>query len=353
MMRKFLNQQGFSIIQAMIFAGIMAAGALVMTRTITDLKLTQKWGETRDDLEAFHSSLVSALQDSAHCTATHTYNVTGPPAQKQIRLSSGDVLAQEGQIYMSGSIRIDAITTAVATSPNGSISVRYSRLKSDQRLKEGFGGKDIIKTMPINFITIGGVFSRCYLDESLYNSQTAQEFCISLGNFMRWDPVVKRCVLQSQSCTSSSGTVFAGIDSNGNEICQTITQAIVTKDMFGIGNVNCPGRTSLGLTVANNQIVIVCNPGSCTPITSCGTIRASTACGTNAGVDSCGTGCGTGTMGCVSSCTAQACHVGQPYRTICYSNGTNTGVISGGTRTDCGSTDDSGSPTVWCGTYCP
>lgn len=310
MLKKFLNQQGFSILQAMMFAAIMAAGALVMTRTITDLKLSQKGAEARDDLEIFHASIVSALQDSNHCTATHTYNRTNPPA-KQIKLagtpsdpSLGEVLAEENQIYMNNSIKVKRIEYKEVTSPNGSITIIYSKLKPDERLKQGFGGKDIRKVVPVNFISDSSGFSRCYLDENTYNSQTAQEFCASLGNFMVWDPNNKKCSLKSHNCSSESGTVFVGIDSTGKEICQKITDAMVTKDIFDLGTVNCPVRTHIGLTVSGGKIVIVCNPGAsaCTPTTPCSAITPTYCPADPIQNDSCGVSCGAGTKS--SGCTA-------------------------------------------------
>lgn len=324
MMNFFSNERGFGLLQVMALASILSAGGIVMTRAILDLKMAQKNVETRDSLELLHSSVVAALQDSANCTRTHAYNTsTTPfsgaiPSLKEIRLASNEVIIQEGRVYMNGDVRVDTITTTVGNP--GTISVSYSRLKEDQRLKKGYGGKDIRKTVPVTFVSASGVFDRCYLDENLYNSQSARDFCEGLGSFMRWEATGTKCVLKNHICSDTPGTVFVGVDNNGNEICQTITEAINTTDLFDVTSTTCPARTSLALDTSSGKIRITCNAG-CVPASTCLTIAAGVPCNVPAGNDSCGNNCGTGTLGCGlpdgTICSDLPASSGRPYCTNC------------------------------------
>jgi hypothetical protein len=64
------SQSGFSIVQGLIFAAVLAGSSLVATKMLTDQKHIQKGAETRDQIEQLHSTIFSLLQNSDNCKAS-------------------------------------------------------------------------------------------------------------------------------------------------------------------------------------------------------------------------------------------------------------------------------------------
>src|SRR5665648_863260 len=70
----FSNSNGFSLIQGMIIAAVVAGSALVATRLLGDQKLAQKGAETRDLVEELHNTLFTVLQGRENCRSTMVAN---------------------------------------------------------------------------------------------------------------------------------------------------------------------------------------------------------------------------------------------------------------------------------------
>ena len=67
-MKFFLrNSSGFSMVQGLIIAGIIAGSSLVTTQLMNDQKKAQKTAEVKDKLEEFHQTLYSTLQHKQNC----------------------------------------------------------------------------------------------------------------------------------------------------------------------------------------------------------------------------------------------------------------------------------------------
>lgn len=286
MVNLFKTQRGFGMLQAMIFAGIIAAGALVATRVINDLKLTQRGSATKDELEVLHRSVEAALQDSYNCTATRRGLIDGLSPSRVIladsdnstaQLADNPVMIQVGEVYGGNSVKVDSIVFTSANplwaaSNDQQVIVTYSRLKSDaaNRLGQGYGGKDVRRVIPITVIngdvndTPGSGEERCYADPktgaNYYSSGSTQKFCQSLGSFMFWDPFQRKCIRQNHVCPADQA--FMGVDAYGFIICKNLKDAMNASNLFDTtAPTSCPGRTQLQLVVVGGKIRIQCIAG--------------------------------------------------------------------------------------------
>ncbi len=279
MIKVRFSERGFGMLQAMIFAGIIAAGALVATRVINDLKLTQRGSATKDELEILHRSVEAALQDSYNCTATRQGFIDVLSPSRVIladsnnstgQLADNPVIIQVGEVYGGNSVKVDSIVFTSANilgaaSDNQQVIVTYSRLKSDaaNRLGQGYGGKDVRRVIPITVIT-GDAFdggARCYADPktgtNYFSSGSIEKFCRSLGSFMIWEASQRKCNRNIHVCPA--GQAFMGVNASGAIICQNLRDAMNATNLFDTSApTSCPGRTQLQLVVVGGKITIQC-----------------------------------------------------------------------------------------------
>jgi hypothetical protein len=197
-MHRFLHSQtGFSLVQGMIFAAVLAGSSLIATRMLTDQKLSLKGVESRDQIEQLHSLIFTTLQNPDNCTATitgkgglrpnqtapvsfdlsshfinppstmHTFPMDRLVAVKELDnnttvgfdqyqiLYGIDYQSTSGRAYptyMNGNVRIvsmiwnypDPVSRGVAY-----LDVTYERLNADSKIrtKQGYGAKTIKKRM--------------------------------------------------------------------------------------------------------------------------------------------------------------------------------------------------------------
>lgn len=276
----FNNQLGFSLIQGMVIASVVAGSGLVATRLIIDQKLAQKGAETRDQIEDLHSIAYSALQNRDNCqatfvgTGTHAAitNATGVTTfdLPEIRSRSGtvpilkvhngtlnnDSAGGNNNTYMNGNVLVKSMkVTYTPTTGKADLNIVYERLNTtdkEKRTKSGYGAKEIKKTMALRiqknpFDDAPKPFESCYGVTSSKTSENSLEqgndinkdLCLQMnGNISSvsgtgismfvWDEVTSTC-LPNAKCPDHM--VYTGIESDGKVLCKSMAD-VVNMDTF-------------------------------------------------------------------------------------------------------------------------
>lgn len=264
----FNNQLGFSLVQGMIIASVVAGSGLVATRLITDQKLAQKGAETRDQIEDLHSIAYSALQNRDNCkatfdgtgTSTAITNATGVTTfdLPEIRTNSGTtpVLKVHGgdisNTYLNGNVLVKSMkVTYTPTTGKADLNIVYERLNSTdntKRAKSGYGAKEIKKTMGLRiqknpFASGTKPFESCYgvtssktSDNSLeQGNDINKDLCLQMNNNVSsdgsttgisvfvWDELTSTC-LPNAKCPDHM--VYTGIESTGRVLCKSMADVV-------------------------------------------------------------------------------------------------------------------------------
>lgn len=312
----FKDERGFSIVQGMIIAAVLAGSGLVATRLISDQKMVQKSSETRGDVEQLHTLIYSTLQNREHCRATIAA-VTSPtdlrtslvnpsktaatdkttnthPQISAIRTGgvSPVIVAQitdgtPNTAYVNGNVRINDIRIfyPIALIGHARLEVTYERLNSKVGTKSGYGAKTITKPMFMRLqrdpTNTGNPFVACYsvtsndLTVGEGNQDNNRDMCRSLNStgdptgpssLFVWDEATSSCVSKNLDCknlVTNAGQVFTGINSNGEPECRNIVDWIDYPTLFnGTSTMSCPaGRPNVRLEVNNatKKVRIICD----------------------------------------------------------------------------------------------
>ena len=260
----FNNEFGFSLVQGMIIASVVAGSGLVATRLITDQKLAQKGAETRDQIEDLHSAAYAAVQNRDNCAATFNTpalqadllsTTSGAGLQlPSIKTSSGDTVLQLhnnniANTYMNGNVLVkDMRTIYDPTLGTATLDISYERLDSgnvNKKTKSGYGAKEIKKSITLrvqrNPFNATKTFTSCYGvnsgkkgDENLdptKNNDTNRELCLQMNNNVAsdgattglsvfvWDELTSTCIPNAK-CPDHM--VYTGIESTGKVLCKSM-----------------------------------------------------------------------------------------------------------------------------------
>lgn len=192
--KQFFSQQGFSLVQGMVVAGVVAGSSLVATRLLQDQKLAQRAAETRDQVDQVHKIVYSTLQDKAHCAQTFngaagTTLITGTNPASPVIVNLNGIYTEGSatpiigvfdntlaRTYANGHVIVTAIRAeypiynaggTVLRPGFGRLRVSYQRLSASGDINKrshgsGYGAKDITKTVLIRVQRSGAVFNSCY-----------------------------------------------------------------------------------------------------------------------------------------------------------------------------------------------
>lgn len=273
----FNNQFGFSLIQGMVIASVVAGSGLVATRLITDQKLAQKGAETRDQIEDLHQIAYSALQNRDNCkstfegTGTNSYissATTAPVTFALPEIRSNNVAVPVLKVYnpadtaanntyMNGNVLVKSMNvTYTPTTGKADLNIVYERLNAQdvtKRTKSAYGAKEIRKTMglriqrnPFNaskpFESCYGVTSAKVSDNSLeQGNDINKDLCLQMnGNIATdgsstgisvfvWDELTSTC-LPNAKCPDHM--VYTGIESTGRVLCKSMADVVDMNNMI-------------------------------------------------------------------------------------------------------------------------
>lgn len=270
---KWLHQSGFSIVQAMIISGVIAGSSLVVTRIMTDQKLSQKSSESRDQVEDLHNLIYTVLQNKAHCTSTMLTNgvtaqlgaaggsptlntiVTSSPSRVVVNTHNNSPL----NVYMNGNVIVKEMEMDFSAPNTGKarLRVKYERLSSQEstkRTKSGYGSKEIHKLINLR-IQRNPNFVSCYaLTDSMTNSSEtgndiSKEFCESFEIFS-WSEELSTCTLSNTQCPA--GEIYTGIDSVGEVKCRKLDEWFNFEEVIDpTAPASCPVGYRVGFEIYN------------------------------------------------------------------------------------------------------
>jgi hypothetical protein len=272
-MRIFLNNRGFSIVQGMILAGVVAGSSLVATKMLTDQKKAQKGAETRDLVEDLHQSIYTILQARPNCKQTLISNqLNGSGGGPNLADSSNNSLpfnltristnvsgtidhifraysALDPVVYMNNNVLITRMTLLPQTDPlsaKRTLEIFYERLNPDpaKRTKVGYGAKNIRKTIVLRIQkdpNTPNELEGCYAltndnstSANAINGQASSEggndlskkMCLDMNTTSGkkafvWDEENSIC---KPNASCEAGYIYTGIDSIGHVKCRRIEE---------------------------------------------------------------------------------------------------------------------------------
>jgi hypothetical protein len=303
-MKIFMTESGFSMVQGMMLAAAVAGSSLVATRLLTDQKLAQKSAETRDQVEQLHKLVYSTLQDKDACTRTlftGTPGILGQspgnlaliPNPQRVNSKVGATVVEQfslsNQRYMNNNVILDKMVLTYPGSATATLKVFYQRLTNDlagtKKLKEGYGAKDIAKTINLKIqrdplYKSGGIqtfpYTSCYAvtadSDGTANGEDGNDnlnetMCAQLnsgesgatGSFFEWDPTTATCKPKENVC-KNVGEVNTGINSNGQVECRRITEWMDTSKMIDQSSaMGCAAGQYVKVNTSGGKIKIECS----------------------------------------------------------------------------------------------
>jgi hypothetical protein len=281
------SQSGFSIIQGMVLAGIVAGMAYMGTKLTTDQKMAQKGVESKSRVEQLHSMIYSIMQNKNHCTETFLDNAVVPApntsaalpkiltkgAPQPVFVNRSWYHATRDTLYMNNSVAINSMSVDFKSdfTQHADLRIEYGKLEDTNtraRSGKGFGGKQIAKVIKLKIQTnpADGTFESCYaVDEGITGNQNmVKEFCEGLGttntvNLFEWSDTYQKCILKDLQCPT--GKVFAGYDSNGLRRCFLI------KDWMNVGSLidtssvsacNAAASSAVSFVIVGGKVKVQC-----------------------------------------------------------------------------------------------
>ena len=284
-----MNQLGFSMVQGMVLAGVLAGSGLVATKMLNEQKMVQKGIETRDQIEELNAMVFSALQDNETCTNTilqhgfkTEFNVgTGVKTLplNYIQNKPGEFIIQKydntqsanenlmNRTYMAGNVQVRDIQLKFDTNTTtglGAIEITYDRLQNGaagsaddgkRLMKAGYGGKSIKKVLGIrvarNPVLPTKPFTSCYgvtltkgtdsLSGSAEtgNDDVARSVCEDMIRNVpalpgvipafKWDSSTSSCLPNSQ-CPDHQ--IYTGVSTTGEVKCRNLNEWVDFNSMI-------------------------------------------------------------------------------------------------------------------------
>lgn len=296
MKKLFTNQSGFSMVQGMILAGVLAGSGLVTTKMLTEQKMVQKGIETRDQVEELHNIVYSVLQNNESCSKTMLANGvtgmfnTGTTMQTipltEIRNNNDEIVIRkydnsqsadenlQNRTYMNGNIQVTKIEAHYNPSSGtgmGDLEITYERLSKaaagsaddgKKAGKAGYGGKQIRKVMGLrvqrNPVLASRPFTSCYSvtaskgsdlgSTEAGNEDIAKKLCqdmiasVPAGTIpaFRWDDATSSCLPNS---TCPDHQIYTGIATTGEVKCRNLNEWVDFNTMIQPTSGSCsPGQ---------------------------------------------------------------------------------------------------------------
>lgn len=303
-MRFFRNSSGFSMVQGMVLAGIIAGSSLVATKLMTEQKKALKGAETRDQIEELNDLIYTVLQVRLNCRQTMVLNslqtnlgaTPGIPDYYSINgisthdAATGEFVAQAGGTYMNNNVFIKSITLREPNTgaPGGprigtrNLEIVYERLNgtdATKRTKIGTGGKEIKKiiTISIQKNPTDGSFTGCNAvmgDKADMNgiasnetgNDLSKEMCNELNSgggktVFVWDEANSIC---KPDAACPAGEIYTGFDTLGRVYCRNIRDWMDFNNVLDSTPPTCnPGdnvRFEINTAVTPNKVRIICTP---------------------------------------------------------------------------------------------
>lgn len=183
------NSKGFSIIQAIIAAGVVGAASVGVMHMSNNQIEELLYLETRQEEEAIVKQIERMMMQTSVCTQTFQGNSMGATTNENaiVDQAGNPLFDVTTQSYGGGAIKIESIqlendgTNPVVASGEGDawavITIR--------RLKRKKGADTIIKRIKLSATAnAGNNLVSCHSDVSDYINEALEEMCIGIGGFI-------------------------------------------------------------------------------------------------------------------------------------------------------------------------
>jgi hypothetical protein len=286
-MKSFLkNSSGFSMVQGLIVAGIVAASSLVTTRLMNDQKKAQKATEFKDKIDELHKTLYSTLQNRLSCKETVLRNGKNLEIVSNLEVQLARIynyslsgcnpldvnsclVAESGGYYMNRTILLKNMTLSAPTGGVRTLKITYRKFADNSKTsgKRSYGGLDIIKTIPIRIQKnpSNNSFISCYAFTQVgtaingVNSQemgndVTKEMCNDMvtgagQKIFTWDDNKSLCVPNAKC---PYGQIYTGIDQDGTVKCRFIRDWMDFNEVLDASGALCPINSRVGFVI--NQV---------------------------------------------------------------------------------------------------
>lgn len=209
--KKFLNQSGFSLVEAVVATGVLAIasfGAVTLSNqqmgVVSDIKM--KSSEI-DFLYNMEKSIVNAdiceatfINNGAVTVNQDPNNIVAANQITQVRNRDGDVLYEVGELYQDNRIRIDDMVLKninITLDPDPNLRYGTAELELTLSRLNSYGDFETIKkAIQLNLQTdISGVVSDCYDNSEYVAEATSDRLCEQSGGV--YDAATKTCNLSA------------------------------------------------------------------------------------------------------------------------------------------------------------
>lgn len=239
-MKRFLSDQGFSLIQVLLLSGALSATALVAIQTFRQQSQDLKEADVKDKVEQVHNMVYSILQNRNHCLKTIADSTPGglnltPNSSRNltaISLAGSTDKAFEvgtGKRYLTGSVSIDRMELALPPDLKdlATLTIDYGRHGNKRDTTDTIRRTiklSLSRSSPILLSSCTSITATNGDIGELGNENLSRSMCESMA-LMVWDPDLKKCTLKSTNLCPPQ-TIFAGLDADGNKICENLIKYV-------------------------------------------------------------------------------------------------------------------------------
>jgi hypothetical protein len=277
------SHSGFSTVQAIVLAGVVAAAGLVGTNLLTEQKQAIRGVEQRGNNEKFHSMIFSILKDQSYCKSSLEESLNGQTLSENVLfpikhlnpfksdgVNTPALVQTKGAGYTKDNKYLDNTL--------GVQKIELSNLKLDQegttygatlsityeRLGKSLTGKTLTRNIPVKIIHEKNKFISCYAWKGAELNRL-KIFCNGTG-ITKWNEEEKSCELKELKCEDQNA-VFVGFDSGG-ATCKPLMDWIQLNDYIDPTRANCEkgSANAVGFVLApdNFKVKIQCQTSGST-----------------------------------------------------------------------------------------
>lgn len=231
-----MNKNGFSLIQFLMFAGALGAGAVVVMNLSQQQNQSRSSFETKFEMLELKRSISSLLFDKGACALTFSGASVGS-AIGSIKNSSNQVIYESGKQYAQNSLEISSFRTQDKNQSLGNGARIVDLVVSLRKVKsKGVQNTTIAVPLKVYAASANAPITNCQSEED--------QFVFKNGDVMTGD-------LTTPGLTSR-GHVVAGNEVRGSQICTGATCR--TMGELALSNQTCPvGQYSRGINADGTQ----------------------------------------------------------------------------------------------------
>ncbi|WPU63712.1 hypothetical protein [Peredibacter starrii] len=232
-----MNKKGFSLVQFLMFAGALGAGAVVIMNLSEQQNQSRSTFETKFEVLELKRTISSLLYDKSACALTFTGASVGSVIPS-VKNSSNQAIYEAGKKYAHDLVEITGMRTVDKNQSLGNGARVVDLVVSIRKLRSKAAVKDASFAVPLKVYASSqtGPITNCQAEED--------QFVFKNGDVMTGE-------LTTVGLTSR-GHVVAGNNVSGSDICTAGTCRRM--ENLALSNQTCPpGQYSRGINADGTQ----------------------------------------------------------------------------------------------------